>query len=137
MQLNMEPGDAEPDDATPVLPERTDLDSLREAAAGCRGCHLWRPAGPTVFGEGRAEARVMFVGEQPGDCRVSRNELPSTAIALGVGLGFSVGQLGLTVLDLIGLAIAGVMVAALVGRAAKNLRRLAELEPTGRSARVG
>ncbi len=67
MQLNMDPGDTEPDDATPFLPERTDLDSLREAAAGCRGCHLWRPAGPTVFGEGRAEARVMFVGEQPGD----------------------------------------------------------------------
>jgi phosphatidylglycerophosphate synthase len=55
----------------------------------------------------------------------------NTAIALGAGLGFSVGELGLTVLDLVGLAIAGVMIAALIGRAARNLRRLAELEPAG------
>ena len=55
----------------------------------------------------------------------------NTAIALGAGLGFSVGELGLTVLDLAGLAIAGVMIAALIGRAARNLRRLAELEPAG------
>ena len=75
-------------------------------------------------GVGPTEVRLVLIGL-------------NTAIALGVGLGFSVGQLGLTVLDLIGLAIAGVMVAALVGRAAKNLRRLAELEPAGRSARVG
>ena len=46
-----------------------------------------------------------------------------------MGLGFSVGDLGLTVLDLIGLGIAGVMITALVARAARNLRRLAELEP--------
>jgi archaetidylinositol phosphate synthase len=55
----------------------------------------------------------------------------NTAIALGAGLGFTVGDLGLTVLDLAGLAIAGVMIAALVSRAARNLRRLAELEPAG------
>jgi archaetidylinositol phosphate synthase len=55
----------------------------------------------------------------------------NTAIALGAGLGFSVGDLGLTVLDLVGLAIAGVMIAALISRAARNLRRLAELEPAG------
>ena len=53
----------------------------------------------------------------------------NTLLALGVGLGFSVGDLGLTVLDLIGLGIAGVMITALVARAARNLRRLAELEP--------
>jgi uracil-DNA glycosylase family protein len=57
----------EPNDATPFLPERRTLTALREAAAGCRGCHLWRPATQTVFGEGRKAARVMFVGEQPGD----------------------------------------------------------------------
>ena len=57
----------EPNDATPFLPERRSLKALREAAAGCRGCHLWRPATQTVFGEGRARARVMLVGEQPGD----------------------------------------------------------------------
>ena len=57
----------EPDDATPFLPERGGLPALREAAAGCRGCHLWRHTTQTVFGEGRRDARVMFVGEQPGD----------------------------------------------------------------------
>jgi archaetidylinositol phosphate synthase len=55
----------------------------------------------------------------------------NTLIALGVGLGFEVGGLGLTVLDLIGIGIAGVMAASLAGRAARNLRRLAELEPAG------
>jgi uracil-DNA glycosylase len=58
---------AEPNDATPFLPERRSLDSLRTAAAGCRGCHLWRGATQTVFGEGLKRARVMLVGEQPGD----------------------------------------------------------------------
>src|SRR5215211_5943954 len=57
----------EPNDATPFLPERSSLKALREAAAGCRGCHLWRGATQTVFGEGRKAARVMLVGEQPGD----------------------------------------------------------------------
>ena len=58
---------AEPNDATPFLPDRRSLKALREAAAGCRGCHLWRHATQTVFGEGRKASRVMFVGEQPGD----------------------------------------------------------------------
>ena len=57
----------EPNDATPFLPEKKTLPALREAAAGCRGCHLWRPATQTVFGEGLKKARVMLVGEQPGD----------------------------------------------------------------------
>jgi DNA polymerase len=60
-------GGQEPNDATPFLPERHSLKALREAAAGCRGCHLWRNATQTVFGEGAARARVMLVGEQPGD----------------------------------------------------------------------
>ena len=58
---------AEPNDATPFLPERKSLKSLREAAADCRGCHLWRHANQTVFGEGLKKSRVVFVGEQPGD----------------------------------------------------------------------
>jgi DNA polymerase len=58
---------AEPNDATPFLPERKSLKGLREAAAGCRGCHLWRYASQTVFGEGMKKARVRFGGEQPGD----------------------------------------------------------------------
>jgi uracil-DNA glycosylase family protein len=58
---------AEPNDATPFLPDRSSLTALREAAAGCRGCHLWRHATQTVFGEGMKKARIVFVGEQPGD----------------------------------------------------------------------
>jgi uracil-DNA glycosylase len=57
----------EPDDATPFLPERRNLKALREAAAHCRGCHLWRDATQTVFGEGRVGSRIMFVGEMAGD----------------------------------------------------------------------
>jgi uracil-DNA glycosylase family protein len=57
----------EPNDATPFLPERPTLSALREASAECRGCHLWRGATQTVFGEGLKKSTVMFVGEQPGD----------------------------------------------------------------------
>jgi len=59
--------DEERGDATPFLPERLSLKALRESAAGCRGCHLWRPATQTVFGEGKKSSRLMLVGEQPGD----------------------------------------------------------------------
>ena len=54
-------------DATPFLPERESLKSLREAAAHCRGCHLYAPATQTVFSDGPKRARVMMVGEMPGD----------------------------------------------------------------------
>jgi uracil-DNA glycosylase family protein len=43
------------------------LASLREDAARCRACPLWRHATQTVFGEGPAKAELLFVGEQPGD----------------------------------------------------------------------
>lgn len=43
------------------------LDQLRQEAAACRACDLWENATQTVFGEGAAHARLMFVGEQPGD----------------------------------------------------------------------
>ncbi|HKP90855.1 MAG TPA: UdgX family uracil-DNA binding protein [Thermoleophilaceae bacterium] len=49
------------------MPQRRGLEALREAAAGCRGCHLWRDATQTVFGDGLKRSRAMFVGEQPGD----------------------------------------------------------------------
>src|SRR5438105_5098339 len=58
---------AEPNDASPFVPESRSLSHLREAAAGCRGCHLWSRATQTVFGEGLKRARVMMVGEMPGD----------------------------------------------------------------------
>lgn len=48
--------------------ERTSrLESLRREAASCRACPLWKDATQTVFGEGPADAEIMFVGEQPGD----------------------------------------------------------------------
>jgi uracil-DNA glycosylase len=53
--------------AADFLPERLSLSSLREASAGCRGCHLWQVGTQTVFGEGSRSGDVMFVGEQPGD----------------------------------------------------------------------
>lgn len=48
-------------------PEDDSLAALRAAAAGCRRCPLWKPATQTVFGEGPEDARVLVVGEQPGD----------------------------------------------------------------------
>src|SRR3954465_14972268 len=53
--------------AADFIPPRPTLKKLREAARGCRGCHLWMPATQTVFGEGPREADVMLIGEQPGD----------------------------------------------------------------------
>jgi DNA polymerase len=49
------------------VPGTRHVAALREAAQDCRGCELWRDATQTVFGEGPAPARLMLVGEQPGD----------------------------------------------------------------------
>jgi DNA polymerase len=49
------------------LPEHRTLQTLRDAAAGCRGCELWTRGTQTVFGEGPRRARVVMVGEQPGN----------------------------------------------------------------------
>jgi uracil-DNA glycosylase family protein len=48
-------------------PSGVGLEGLRTAAAGCRACELWEPATQTVFGEGPDTARIVLVGEQPGD----------------------------------------------------------------------
>jgi uracil-DNA glycosylase family protein len=53
--------------AADFLPKRTALPALRKAAAGCRGCDLYEDARQTVFGEGPEDARIVMVGEQPGD----------------------------------------------------------------------
>ena len=53
--------------AAPLIPERPTLPRLREAAADCRACPLWKSGTQTVFGKGRKAARLMLVGEQPGD----------------------------------------------------------------------
>jgi len=51
---------------TPV-PEKGSLAALRRAAEGCRNCPLWERATQTVFGDGSSKAKLMIVGEQPGD----------------------------------------------------------------------
>ncbi len=46
---------------------RRTLKNLREEAADCKACDLWRRGTQTVFGEGKQTSTVMFIGEQPGD----------------------------------------------------------------------
>jgi uracil-DNA glycosylase len=53
--------------AAPLGPDRASLPKLRETAAGCTACDLYKTGTQTVFGEGTRNAEVMFVGEQPGD----------------------------------------------------------------------
>jgi uracil-DNA glycosylase len=57
------------------LPKRRSLPALREAAASCEGCDLYLSATQTVFGRGPQSARIVFVGEQPGDME-DREGLP-------------------------------------------------------------
>ena len=52
---------------TSKAPHQLTLPALREAAAGCRACDLYKTGTQTVFGEGTEHAQIMFVGEQPGD----------------------------------------------------------------------
>src|SRR3954467_9437405 len=53
--------------AAGLIPNEPNVEELREAAAECTACPLYANATQTVFGEGPEQARVMFVGEQPGD----------------------------------------------------------------------
>ncbi len=61
--------------ARSFVPAGADLDGLRQAAGDCRGCHLYENATQTVFGDGAPSARVVLVGEQPGDVE-DRRGLP-------------------------------------------------------------
>jgi uracil-DNA glycosylase len=61
------PAGGQTETAAAYLPETQTLEQLREAAADCKGCHLWERATQTVFGEGVRSAHLMLVGEQPGD----------------------------------------------------------------------
>ena len=72
LQTAADKGRAPPDavstgSAADFVPPEPQLAALRRAAAGCRGCRLWTVGTQTVFGEGPATARVLVVGEQPGD----------------------------------------------------------------------
>lgn len=60
-----EPLDRERRDA--ILPAARTVDDLRALAVGCRACELWRNATQTVFGDGPSGARLLVVGEQPGN----------------------------------------------------------------------
>jgi uracil-DNA glycosylase len=53
--------------AAPLIPDRPTLKNLKESAAGCRACDLWKTGTQTVFGEGLTKAEIVLVGEQPGD----------------------------------------------------------------------
>ena len=53
--------------AAPFVPVNAGLGELKAAAAHCQGCDLYHHATQTVFGRGSAEARIVFIGEQPGD----------------------------------------------------------------------
>lgn len=55
------------DTAAALIPPKPTLSKVAEAAKGCRACDLWKSGTQTVFGEGRAKAELMLVGEQPGD----------------------------------------------------------------------
>jgi len=53
--------------AADLVPASATLATLRRAASSCKACDLWKAATQTVFGRGPSKARIMFVGEQPGD----------------------------------------------------------------------
>jgi len=53
--------------AAPLVPPRPTISKLQEAARDCRACPLWKTGTQTVFGEGGRHAKVIFVGEQPGN----------------------------------------------------------------------
>ncbi|OLE23000.1 MAG: uracil-DNA glycosylase [Actinobacteria bacterium 13_1_20CM_3_71_11] len=84
--------------AAEFVPDGADLDTLRAAARDCKGCHLWEGATQTVFSRGGSRARVVMVGEQPGDVEDQRGE-PFVGPA-GVLLRRAVGDAGLDPEDL-------------------------------------
>jgi uracil-DNA glycosylase len=53
--------------AAPLVPNRPTIGKLQQAARGCQACPLWKTGTQTVFGEGSRHAKVIFVGEQPGN----------------------------------------------------------------------
>ena len=53
--------------AAPLVPPKPTIPKLQAAAANCQACDLWKRGTQTVFGEGGPHAKVMLVGEQPGD----------------------------------------------------------------------
>src|SRR3954453_6292296 len=66
-QKRLEPPKANDEASEMARKHADDIETLREEAADCRACHLYKNATQTVFGEGPQKARIMLVGEQPGD----------------------------------------------------------------------
>ncbi|HEY6765567.1 MAG TPA: UdgX family uracil-DNA binding protein, partial [Candidatus Sulfotelmatobacter sp.] len=54
-------------DASEVAPRAESIEALQKVAAACKACELWKNATQTVFGERQRKAKIMLVGEQPGD----------------------------------------------------------------------
>ena len=55
------------EDGSALIPPKPTIPTLRAAASECKACDLWKTGTQTVFGEGPSNARIVFVGEQPGD----------------------------------------------------------------------
>ena len=81
--------------ASEWVPDGADIEELRRAATECRGCELWAPATQVVFSAGNTRARLVLVGEQPGDVE-DREGIPFVGPA-GKVLQDALGQAGLAV----------------------------------------
>lgn len=79
------------------IPERLGLRALREAAQECRGCELYRDATQAVMGDGRRDAELMLLGEQPGD-REDREGEPFVGPA-GTVLDEALAEVGIPPVD--------------------------------------
>ena len=79
------------DCAASLLPNHLDMKSLRRAAAQCEGCDLFKNATQTVFGGGADSAKLLIVGEQPGDQEdiAGEPEVPRGPVRVGAGEGSS------------------------------------------------
>jgi uracil-DNA glycosylase len=112
--------------AADFLPTRITHRTLKEAAAGCRGCDLFRDATQTVFGEGPADAEVMVVGEQPGD-REDREGRPFVGPA-GLLLDRALERAGIDLVKPHALVLLGATAAqALLGKDFRVTERRGEL----------
>jgi len=67
MSIKIKPSNKKDGTAQRFIPPKPTLPALRQVAAGCKACDLWKTGTQTVFGEGPSRAKIMFVGEQPGD----------------------------------------------------------------------
>ncbi|MGA7880667.1 MAG: uracil-DNA glycosylase family protein, partial [Terrimicrobiaceae bacterium] len=85
------------------IPSTDDLAVVRKAARGCRACPLWKDAIQTVFGEGAPAARMILVGEQPGDLE-DRKGRPFVGPAAAFKRN---GLTGIFLLDIFGLGRPG------------------------------